>query len=119
MFTQFRDPNNKHKPAYKENCSNCHKTNHFNSACFKRQRDDEDKRDAKSKSPQKLCVQNFRSSSRDENSYRTNNKPTGFYKRYRRRSTSRHSNAHRITSSQNRYRSHSDTGMTELILIHN
>ena len=28
MFTQPRDPNNKHKPAYKKYCSYCHKTNH-------------------------------------------------------------------------------------------
>ena len=26
MFTQPRDPNKKHEPAYKKYCSNCHKT---------------------------------------------------------------------------------------------
>ena len=59
MFTQPRDPNNKTKPAYKNYCSFCHRTNHSISACFKKQRDDEDKRDtyARSKSPQKSFVQ--------------------------------------------------------------
>ena len=50
MFTQPRDPNNKHKPAYKKYCSYCHRTNHSISACFKKQRDDEDKRDAYARS---------------------------------------------------------------------
>ena len=56
MFTQSKDPNNKNKPAYKKYCSYCHRTNHSVSACFKKQRDDEDKRDAyaRSKSPQKI-----------------------------------------------------------------
>ena len=35
MFTQYRDPNNKTKPAYKKYCSYCHRTNHSISACFK------------------------------------------------------------------------------------
>ena len=55
MFTQSEDPINKTKAAYKNHCSYCHRTNHSISACFKKQRDDEDKRDAyaRSKSPQK------------------------------------------------------------------
>ena len=63
MFTQSKDPNNKNKPAYKKYCSYCHRTSHSISACFKKQRDDEDKRDAcaRSKSPQKSFVQYFRS----------------------------------------------------------
>ena len=67
MFTQPRDPNNKNKPAYKKYCSYCHRTNHSISACFKKQRDDEDKREAyaRSKSPQKPLVQNFRFPSND------------------------------------------------------
>ena len=67
MFTQSKDPNNKNKPAYKLYCSYCHRTNHSISACFKKQRDDEDKRDAyaRSKSPQKSFVQYFRSPSND------------------------------------------------------
>ena len=58
MFTQPKDPNNKIKPAYKNYCSYCHRTNHFISDCFKKQGDDEDKRDAyaRSKSPQKSFV---------------------------------------------------------------
>ena len=94
MFTQPRDPNNKHKPAYTKYCSYSHRTSHSIAACFKKQRDDEDKRDAyaRSKSPQKSFVQYFRSSSRDNNSYRTKNKPTQFYNRYPSRSTSCHSN---------------------------
>ena len=109
LFTQTRDPNNKHKPAYKKYCSHCRRTNRSISACFKKQRDDEDKRGtyARSKSPQKSFVQYFRSSSREKSFYRTNNKPTGSYDRYRSRSTLRHSKTNRSTSSQNRYRSHS------------
>ena len=67
MFTQPKDPNNKTKPAYKKYCSYCHRTNHSISACFKKQRDDEEKRDAyaRLKSPQKSFVQYFRSPSND------------------------------------------------------
>ena len=43
MFTQPRDPNNKNKPAFKNYCSCCHRTNFSISACFKKQRDDEKK----------------------------------------------------------------------------
>ena len=68
MYTQPKDPNNKNKPAYKKYCSYCHRTNHSISACFKKQRDDEDKREAyaRSKSPQKSFVQYFRSPSNDK-----------------------------------------------------
>ena len=54
MYTQPKDRNNKNKPAYKKYCSYCRRTNHSISACFKKQRDDEDKREAyaRSKSPQ-------------------------------------------------------------------
>ena len=108
MFTQSRDRNNEHKPAYKKYCSYCHRLNHSISACFKKQQDDEDKRDAyaRSRTSRKSFVQYFRSS-RENNSYRTNNKPTGSYDRYLSRSTSRHGNTNLNTSSQNRYRSHS------------
>ena len=90
-FTQPRDPNNKTKPAYKKYCSYCHRTNHSISACFKKQRDDEDKRDtyARSKSPQKSFVQCFRSSSNDK-TQRHDTRPTEYPTRYRSRSTSRH-----------------------------
>ena len=91
MFTQPRDPNNKTKPAYKKYCSYCHRTNHSISACFKKQRDDEDKRDryARSKSPQKSFVQYFRSSSNDR-TQRYDTRPNEYHTRYRSRSTSRH-----------------------------
>ena len=91
MFTQPRDPNNKTKPAYKKYCSYCHRTNHSISACFKKQRDDEDKRDryARSKSPQKSFVQYFRSSSNDR-TQRSDTRPKEYPTRYRSRSTSRH-----------------------------
>ena len=106
-FTQTRDPNTKQKPAYKTYCAYCHRTNNSNSVCFKKQRDDEDKTDtyARSQSPQKSFVHYFRSSSCENNSYRTN-KPTDPFDRYPRRSTSRHSNSIRNVS-QNRYRSSS------------
>ena len=91
MFTQPRDPNNKTKPAYKKYCSYCHRTNHSISACFKKQRDDEDKRDtyARSKSPQKSFVQYFRSSSNDK-TQRYNTRPTENPTRYGSRSSTRH-----------------------------
>ena len=89
MFTQPRDPNNKTKPAYKKYCSYCHRTNHYIS-CLKKQRDDEDRRDAfaRSKSPQKSFVQYFRSSSNDETS-RYDTRPNDYPHRNRSRSTSR------------------------------
>ena len=97
MSTQPRCPNNKSKPAYKKYCSYCHRTNHSISACFKKQREDEDKRDAyaRSKSPQKSFVQYFCSPSNDRTKrYDTrygcrSNSPNNYYK----------------TNSQNRYRS--------------
>ena len=79
----IHNPNNKNKPAYKKYCSYCHRTNHSISACFKKQRDDEDKREAyaRTKSPQKSFVQYFRSPSNDRTKHYDN--------RYRSRSTSR------------------------------
>ena len=44
MFTQPRDPNNKNKPAYKKYCCYCHRANHSLSACFKKQRDKDEKK---------------------------------------------------------------------------
>ena len=98
MYTQPKDPNNKNKPAYKKYCSYCHRTNHSISACFKKQRDDENKREAyaQSKSPQKSFVQYFRSPSNDRTKH--------YDKRYRSRSTSR-DNSYNKNYSQNRYRS--------------
>ena len=97
MFTQPKDSNNKNKTAYKKYCSNCHRTNRSISACFKKQRDDEDKRDAyaRSKSPQKSFVQYFRSPSNDRTKHYDN--------RYRSRSASRN-NSYNKSYSQNRYR---------------
>ena len=98
MFTQSKVQNNKSKPAYKKYCSYCHRTNLSISACFKKQRGDEDKREAyaRSKSPQKSFVQYFRSPSNDRTNYYDN--------RYRSRSTSR-DNSYNKNYSQNRYRS--------------
>ena len=98
MFTQPKDPKNKNKPADKKYGSYCHRTNHSISACFKKQRDDEDKREAyaRSKSPQKSFVQYFRSPSNDRTKHYDN--------RYRSRSTSR-DNSYNKNYSQNRYRS--------------
>ena len=91
MFTQPRDPNNKTKPAYKKYCSYCPRKNHSISFCFKKQRDDEDKRDtyARSKSPQKSFVPYFRSSSNDKTP-RYDSRPNDYSTRYHSRSTSRH-----------------------------
>ena len=61
MFTQPKDPNNEKEPAYKQFCSQCHRTNHSISACFKKHRDDEDKGEAyaRSKSPQNHLYNTF------------------------------------------------------------
>ena len=98
MYTQPKDPNNENKAAYKKFCSYCHRTKHSISACFKKQRDDEDKREAyaRSKSPQKSFVQYFRSPSNDRTKHYDN--------RYRSRSTSRDNSCNQKYS-QNRYRS--------------
>ena len=114
MYTQPKDPNNKNKPAYKKYCSYCHRTNHSISACFKKQRDDEDKRDAysRSKSSQKSFVQYFLSPSNDRTKHYDN--------RYRSRSTSR-DNSFNKNYSQNRYRSTSrdrDFVTTKVLLLH-
>ena len=114
MYTQPKDPNNKNKPAYKKFCSYCHRTNHSISACFKKQRDDEDKREAyaRSKSPQKSFVQYFRSPSNDRTKHYDN--------RYRSRSTSR-DNPYNKNYSQDRYRFTSrdiDFVMTKVLLLH-
>ena len=83
MFTQ---------PSY------CHRTNHSISACFKKQRDDEDKREAyaRSKSPQKSFVEYFRSPSND----RTKRHDA----RYRSTITSKTNYYNKNPNSQNRYR---------------
>ena len=96
MYTQPKDPNNKNEPAYKKYCSYCHRTKHSISACFKKQRDDGDKREAyaRSKSPQKSFVQYFRSPSNDRTKHYDN--------RYRSRSTSR-DNSYNKNYSENRY----------------
>ena len=112
MFTQPKDPNNKNKPGYGKYCSYCHRTNHSISACFKKQRDDEDKRDAyaRSESPQKLFVQSFLCPSNDRTKHYDN--------RYRSQSTSRN-NSYNKTYSQNRYRSTArDLAMTKVLLLH-
>ena len=105
MFTQPKDANNKNKPAYKKYCSYCHRTNHSISACFKKQRDEEDKREVytRSKSPQKSFVHYFRSPSNDRTKHYDN--------RYRSRSTSR-DNSYNKNYSQNRYRSTSNDKST-------
>ena len=91
MFTQPRVANNKTKSAYKKHCTYCHRTNHSISACFKKQRDDEDKRDtyARSKSPQKSFVQYFCSSSNDKTP-RYDSRPNDYSTRYHSRKTSSH-----------------------------
>ena len=38
MFTQSRVPNKKNKPAYKQYCFYCYRTNHSISACFKKEK---------------------------------------------------------------------------------
>ena len=117
MFTQPRDPNNENKPAYQKCCSYCHRTNRSISPCFKKQRDDEDKKNAyaRSKSPQKSFVQYFRSSSND----RTKRYDT----RYRTKSTSRKSYYTKNNNSQNRYHIalhlEIDLVMTRVLLLHN
>ena len=113
MFTQPEDPINK-KTAYKQYCSYCHRTNHSISACFKKHRDEEEKKEAyaTSKSPQKSFVQFFRSPSND----RTKRYDT----QYRSRSTSRNNSYNNYNNSQNRYvlQLEIDLFMTKVLLLH-
>ena len=55
MFAQSRDPSNKNKPAYKQYCSCCHRTNHSISIVSKKQRDAY----ARLKSPQNHLYSTF------------------------------------------------------------
>ena len=114
MFTQPRDPNKRNKPAYKKYCADCHRTNHSISACFKKQRDAEDKRDvyARSKSPQKSFVQYFRSPSND----RTKRYDT----RYRSRSTSELIIITKIQTHKTDIVLHpaTDSVLTKILLLH-
>ena len=115
MFTQPPDPNNENKPAYQKYCSYCHRTNHSFSACFKKQRDDEDEREAYagSKSSQKSFVQRFRSPSND----RTKRYDT----RCRSRSTSR-TNYYlktQIHKTDIALHQETDSAMTKILLLHN
>ena len=105
LFTQPKDPNNKNKPAYTKYCSYCHRTNHSISACFKKQRDDEDKREAyaRSKSPQKSFVQYFRSPSND----RTNSMIIDTEVEVPQKTTLTTKTIHKI-----------DTVMTKVLLLH-
>ena len=78
MFTQPRDPNNKTKPVYKTFYI-LQKNKLLLSASFENNRDDEGKHNAYaiSKPPQQFSVHYFLSSSRDNNnSYRTDKRPT-------------------------------------------
>ena len=61
MVTQSGDPNNKSKPAYRKNCSYCHKNNHSISNCYQKQRDDEYQKynNQRSRTPQQSFVQYF------------------------------------------------------------
>ena len=79
MVTQSGDPNNKSKPAYKKNCSYCHKNNHCISNCYQKQRDDEYQKynNQRSRTPQQSFVQYFRSKS--NNSQETRNDNTNTY----------------------------------------
>ena len=63
LFTQTKNPNNKRKPKFRENCNCSHKPTHSISKCFRKQREDgERKRNpiSRSKSPVKLNNQYFK-----------------------------------------------------------
>ena len=86
-----RDPNIQNKPAYKKDCSYCHRANHSISACFRKHRGDEENRDAyvRSKSPP------------------SNDRTKRYDTHYRSRRNSRTNYYNENTNSQNRYRSRS------------
>ena len=63
MFTQTTNPVTKSKPQFLKNCSYYHESNHFVSNCFRKQRDDEDRKRksySRLKSPVKPINQNFK-----------------------------------------------------------
>ena len=76
MVTQSGDPNNKSKPAYKQNCSYCHKNNHGISICSQKQRDEEYQRykNQRSRTPQQSFVQYLRSKPSNSQENRNENK---------------------------------------------
>ena len=98
----------------KKFCLCCHRTNHSISACFKKLRDGEDKREAyaRSKYPQTLFVQNFCSPSND----RTKRYDT----RYRSRSTSRNNSYNKNNNAKTDIVLHLeiDLVMTKVLLLH-
>ena len=59
IVTQSGDPNNKNKPAYKKDCSFCHKNNHGISNCYQKRRDDEYQKykNQRSRTPHQSFVQ--------------------------------------------------------------
>ena len=109
MFTQPRVPNIIHKPAYKniahfdiEQITPSVLVSEENNEMMKTK----ETRMLDLNLQKKSFVQYFCSSSRENNSYRTN-KPTDSLDRYCSRNKLRHSNTNRNVSSQNRYRFHS------------
>ena len=76
MVTQSGDPNIKGKPAYKNYCSYCHKSNHGVSNCYQKQRDEEYQRykNQRSRTPQQSFVQYFRSKPSNSQENRNENK---------------------------------------------
>ena len=101
------------KHADKQYCPYCQRTNHSISACFKKQRDDEDKRDAyaRSKSPQKSFVQYFPSPSNDRTKHYDN--------RYRSRSTSPDNSYNKtIHKIDTVLQLETDLVMTKVLLLH-
>ena len=116
MFTQPKDPNNKNKPANKNIVQILTEKITSSLLVSKKQRDDEDKRDAyaRSKSPQKSFVQYFRSPSNDRTKHYDN--------RYRCRSTSRNNSYNKNNSTKIIHtvlHREIDLTMTKVLLLHN
>ena len=63
VIAQNIDPNNKSKPQFRKYCTDCHKSNHSISNCFRKQRQDEERKRnsfSRSKSPTKSINQHFK-----------------------------------------------------------
>ena len=110
MFTQPEDPNNKKNLHIKDIVHIVTEQTTPSLLVSKKQRDEEDKRDAyaRSKSPQKLFVRYFRSPSND----RTQN----YDNRYRSPSTSRNNSYNKIDTVPHL---EIDLVMTKVLLLHN
>ena len=78
MFTQTTDPNNESKPQFRKNCNYCSKSNHSVSNCFRKQREDKQRKQnccSRSKASVKSIHQYFKAY---QNEIHPNEQPSSY-----------------------------------------